>query len=113
MNLFYLRQYWSHDSHLIALILLSIIPFIINGNKLTCPLDSKQQIEATRCQKQQKHEYLQLLAELNCLNISNHTTSTVEVSVLGRYQHKAIKDIVCFIRQDLPVPFPKASARAL
>jgi len=49
--------------------------------ELTCPLDSQQHIESAHCQKP---EYLQLLAKLDRLNISNFY-STVEVSVLGHY----------------------------
>ena len=50
--------------------------------ELTCPLGSRQYLESAHCRKQQKPEYLQLLAELDCLNIANYY-STVEVSVLG------------------------------
>jgi len=81
--------------------------------ELTCSLDSKQHIELARYRKQQKTEYLQLLAELDRLNISNYYT-TVEVSVLGHYlcdSVKVIKGVVCFIQQDLP--FPKANVRSL
>ena len=59
-----------------------------------------------------KTEYLQLLAKLDRLNISNYYTTAVEVSVLGHYLHdsvKVIKDVECFITQD----FPKANVRSL
>ena len=39
--------------------------------ELTCPLDSGQHIQAACDRKQDKVEYLQLLAELDRLNISN------------------------------------------
>ena len=51
--------------------------------ELTCPLDSRQHLESSHCQKQQKSEYLQLLAELDRLNIANYY-STVEVSTLAK-----------------------------
>ena len=56
---------------------------------------------------------MQLLAKLDRLNISNYYT-TVKVSIFDHYLHdsvKAIKDVVCFIWQDLP--FPKADVRSL
>ena len=80
--------------------------------ELTCPLDSQQHLESAHCRKQQKPEYLQLLAELDRLNIANNY-STVEVSVLGHYlpdSVNALKDVF-FMDQDLL--FSKASVRAV
>ena len=60
-----------------------------------------------------KPEYLQLLAELERLNISNFY-STVEVNVLGYYlldSVNALKDVVSSMDQDLL--FSKASVRAV
>ena len=81
--------------------------------ELTCPLDSRQHLESAHCRKQQKPEYLQLLAELDRLNIANYY-STVEVSVLCHYLPdpvNALKDVVFFTDQDLL--FSKASVRAV
>ena len=47
--------------------------------ELTCPLDSGQHIQAARDRKQDEVEYLQLLAELDCLNISNYY-ETIEIT---------------------------------
>ena len=46
----------------------------------TCPSDSEYHIEATRSRKQNKTQYLQLLAEFDCLR------TIVEISVIGHYQ---------------------------
>jgi len=50
--------------------------------ELTCPLDSDHNILSARSRKQNKSEYLQLLADLDCLQMSNHY-ETLEISVLG------------------------------
>jgi len=58
-------------------------------------------LQVDNCRKQQKPEYLQLLAELN---IANFIYSTVEVGVLGHYlpdSVNALKDVVSFMDQDL------------
>ena len=81
--------------------------------ELTCPLDSQHHIESACHRKQQKTEYLQLLAELDRPNVSNFY-STVEVSVLGHYVSDSVNDIrsvVSFMDQDLL--FSKASVRAI
>ena len=57
--------------------------------ELTCPLDSEHHIEAARSRKQNKTEYLQLLAEFDRLRIDNYY-KTVEISVLGHYQPSCI-----------------------
>ena len=59
---------------------------------LTCPLDSSHHLQSARSRKQCKLEYLQLLAELDCLNISN-VYETLEVSVLGHYYPFCIKNL--------------------
>jgi len=50
--------------------------------EFTCPLDSMHHLESARSCKQNKLEYQQLLADLDCLNIMNET---LEISVLGHY----------------------------
>jgi len=49
--------------------------------ELTCPLDSKHHIEAARSRKQNKTEYLQVLAEFDRLRIVS-CYETVKISVL-------------------------------
>ena len=61
--------------------------------ELTCPLDSSAHIQAAQSRKQNKVEYLQLLAKFNCLNIANYY-DTIEISVLGHYQLSSIKDLL-------------------
>ena len=61
--------------------------------ELTCPLDSAQHIQAARNRKQNKVEYLQLLAEFDRHNIPYHY-ETIEISVLGHYQLSTIKNLL-------------------
>jgi len=58
--------------------------------EIICPLDSAQLIQAAQDRKQNKIEYLQLLAEFDHLNIPNYY-KTIEISVLGHYQPSTIK----------------------
>ena len=60
--------------------------------ELTCPLDLGHHLQSARTHKQCKVEYLQLLAELDRLNISNFY-ETFEVSVLGHYYPFCIKNL--------------------
>ena len=64
--------------------------------ELTCPLDSGQHIQAARDRKQNKVEYLQLLAELDRLNISNYY-ETIEITVLGHCHLSTIKNMLNLI----------------
>ena len=67
--------------------------------ELTCPLDSEHHLESARDWKQNKTEYVQILAELDRLNVS-HCYSTIEISVQGHFQPhsiKAIKDVTSFV----------------
>jgi len=93
--------------------MLSSITDTLFITELTCPLDSIQHIESARNRKLFKPEYVQLLAELDCLNIS-HCYRTVEISVVGHFQPSSIstiKDVVNFTQQVLP--FSKGNAREL
>ena len=47
--------------------------------ELTCPLDSEHHLKEARIRKQNKVEYLQLLAEFDRVN----RYETIEISVLG------------------------------
>ena len=62
--------------------------------ELTCPLDSEHHLQSARLRKQNKVEYQQLLAELDCLNVSNYY-KTLEISVLGHYHPSCVKN--CYI----------------
>ena len=64
--------------------------------ELTCPLDSEHHLESARERKQNKVEYLQLLAELDRLNICNFY-ETLEVSVLGYYHRFCVKNLWSFL----------------
>ena len=66
--------------------------------ELTCALDSGHHILSARSKKQNKPDYLQLLAELDHdrLQISNYY-KTVEISVLGYHQPSSIQNIERFI----------------
>ena len=78
------------------LILCNSRSYLMDIIELTGPLDSRQHLESAQCRKQQKPGYLQLLAELDRLNITNYY-STVEVSVFGHYlpdSVNALKDVV-------------------
>ena len=61
--------------------LLGQISLCITSVALTCPLDSEHNIQSARSRKQNKIEYLQLLAEFDSLQ----TLNTAEISVLGHY----------------------------
>ena len=61
--------------------------------ELTFPLDSAQPIRAAQDRKQNKVEYLQLLAESDCLNIPNYY-GTIEITVLGHYHLSTIKNLL-------------------
>ena len=65
--------------------------------ELTCRLDSAQHIQAARSRKQNKAEYLQLLAEFDCLNIPNYY-DTIEITVLGHYQLSTIKNLLNLLK---------------
>ena len=74
--------------------------------KLTCPLDSDHHLELARSCKQNKVEYQQLSAELDCLDFPNFY-ETLKVSVLGHYQCFSVKNVLHllhFIHPDLPLP---------
>ena len=64
--------------------------------ELTCALDSGHHILSARSKKQNKPDYLQLLAELDRLQISNYYKK-VEISVLGYHQPSSIQNIERFI----------------
>ena len=73
--------------------------------ELTCPLDSNHHIESARSRKQNKPEYLQMLAEFDCLNVTNYY-DTVEITVLGHYQVSCVKNLcnlLKFVQTDLIV----------
>ena len=70
--------------------------------ELTCPLDSEHHLESARERKQNKVEYLQLLAELYHLNICNFY-ETLEVSHYHRFCVKNLWSFSHFILQDIPV----------
>ena len=63
--------------------------------ELACPLDSEHHILSARSRKQSKPDYLQLLAEFDCLQIFNYY-ETVEISVQGHYQLSSIQSIKKF-----------------
>jgi len=63
--------------------------------ELTCLLNTDHNILSARSRKQNKTEYLQLLAEFDLLQISNHY-ETLEISVLGHYQLSSILNITLF-----------------
>jgi len=65
--------------------------------ELTCPLDSTQRIQAAQNRKQNKVEYLQLLAEFDCLNIPN-CYETIEITVLCHYQLPTIKNLLNLLK---------------
>ena len=77
--------------------------------ELTCPLDSSQHIQAARDRKQNKVEYLQLLAEFDHLNISNYY-DTIEISVLGHYQPSTVTNLLNLLTFVHPVVKPSRSA---
>jgi len=54
--------------------------------ELTCPLDSTYHIQSTRDRKQNKVEYLQLLAEFDRLTIANY----YDITVLGHFEVSSI-----------------------
>ena len=70
--------------------------------ELTCPLDSAQHIQAARDRKQNKAEYLQLLAEFDRLNIP-HYYDTIEITVLDHYQLSTVKNILYLLTFVYPV----------
>ena len=78
--------------------------------ELTCPLDSEHHIEAARSRKQNKTEYLQLLAEFDRLRIDNYY-ETVEISVLGHYQPSCIQNFKTFVDFIHPSTTTKSSIR--
>ena len=65
--------------------------------ELTCPLDSAEHIQTAQKRKQNKVEYLQLLAEFDCLNIPNYY-ETIEITVLGHYQLSTIKNLLNLLK---------------
>ena len=69
--------------------------------ELTCPLDSIHHIQSARSRKQNKTDYLQLLAEFDLLNIANYY-ETIEITVLGHYQVSSIQSMVNLFRFILP-----------
>ena len=69
--------------------------------ELTCPLDSIHHIQLAQSRKQNKTDYLQLLAEFDHLNISNYY-ETIEITVLGHYQVSSIQNLVNMFRFILP-----------
>ena len=69
--------------------------------ELTCPLDSIHHIQSARSRKQNKTDYLQLLAEFDRLNIANYY-ETIEITVLGHYQFSSIQNLVNLFRFILP-----------
>jgi len=78
--------------------------------ELTCPLDTDHNILSARSRKQNKTEYLQLLAEFDRLQISNHY-ETLEISVLGHYQPSSILNIKRFSGFIKPSAASKANIR--
>ena len=73
--------------------------------ELTCPLDSIHHIQSARNRKQSKTEYLQLLAEFDCLNIANYY-DTIEITVLGHFQVSSIKNLsslLNFVQADIRI----------
>ena len=87
----------------------SVTVFIM---ELTCPLDSEHHLKEARIRKQNKVEYLQLLAEFDRLNIVNRY-ETVEISVLGHYQPSCIQQFKCFIDFIQPSLCNKSSLRKI
>ena len=69
--------------------------------ELTCPLDSIHHIQSARSRKQNKTDYLQLLAEFDRLTIANYY-ETIEITVLGHYQVSSIQNLVNLFRFILP-----------
>ena len=69
--------------------------------ELTSPLDSIHHIQSARSRKQNKTDYLQLLAEFDRLNIANYY-ETIEITVLGHYQVSSIQNLVNLFRFILP-----------
>ena len=55
--------------------------------ELTCPLDSIHHIQSARDRKQNKAEYLQLLAEFDRLNID-----AIEIIVLGHFEMSLVRN---------------------
>ena len=70
-------------------------------SELTCPLDSIHHIQSARSRKQNKTDYLQLLAEFDRFNIANYY-ETIEITVLGHYQVSSIQNLVNLFRFILP-----------
>ena len=52
--------------------------------ELTCPFNSRADLSAARERKQEKPEYLQIIAELDRLGFVSHY-HTVEIGCLGHY----------------------------
>ena len=73
--------------------------------ELICPLDSIHHLESARSRKQNKLEYQQSLADLDCLNIANYY-ETLEISVVDHYHPFCItnlSNLLQFVHQDLQV----------
>ena len=66
-------------------------------------------IVAARDRKQDKVEHLQLLAELDCLNISNYY-ETIEITVQGHYHLSTIKNMLNLITYVHPEVKPSRSS---
>ena len=64
-------------------------------------LDSIHHIQSARSRKQNKTDYLQLLAEFDRLNIANYY-ETIEITVLGHYQVSSIQNLVNLFRFIFP-----------
>ena len=69
--------------------------------ELTCPLDSVHHIQSACSRKQSKVEYLQLLAEFDCLRVPNYY-ETIEITVLGHYQPASVNNLLSLIDFSCP-----------
>ena len=74
--------------------------------ELTRPLDSIHHIQSACDRKQNKAEYLQLLAEFDHLNIANYY-DTIEITVLDHFEMSLVRNflnLLNFVHDDLMIP---------